>query len=85
MYTCMYVGKGQMGSALTGSLQFSRFFDGDFLGTPVNLFLYSQKCQGVPFPQPAKNQCFCSGPIRADPICLQPSAERTARDGTGDG
>ena len=42
-------GKGQMGSALKGSLQFSCFFDRNFLGTHVNLLLSSQKCQGVPF------------------------------------
>ena len=44
------VGKGQMGSALMGSLQIFLFFDrGTFLGTPVNLLLSPQKCQGVPF------------------------------------
>ena len=27
----------------------------DFLGTPVNLIMSSQKCQGVPFPQSVKS------------------------------
>ena len=34
--------KGQMGSALVGSLQF-HFLTEDFLSTPVNLLLYYQK------------------------------------------
>ena len=42
------IGKGQMGSALMGSLHFL-FFDRNFLGTPVNLLLSPQKCQGVLF------------------------------------
>ena len=41
------------------------------MGTPVNLLLSSQKCQGVPLsPQSDKIQYRCSGPIRVDPICL---------------
>ena len=66
-----HVGKGQMGSALTGSLQISYFVDRDFWGTPVNLLWYYQKCQGVPmFPIWQTNVYFCSCPISADPICL---------------
>ena len=42
-------GKGQMGSALMGSLQIPSFDRGIFVGTPVDLRLSSQKCQGVPF------------------------------------
>ena len=43
-------GKGLMGSALMGSLHFLFvFWQRDLLGTPVNLFLSSQKCQGTPF------------------------------------
>ena len=34
-----------------------------FLGTAFNLPLYSQKWQGVPFPQSVKINYFCSGPI----------------------
>ena len=42
-------GKGQMGSALMGSLQITYLFDRDFWVTPVDLLLSSQNCQGVPF------------------------------------
>ena len=38
-----------MGSALMGSLMGFMFFDGDFLGAPVNLLVSSQKFQVVPF------------------------------------
>ena len=70
-------GTGQMGSALMGSLQLSCFSsEGPFLGTPVNLLVSSQKCQGVPFPQSVKPHVFCSGPISVDPICPQPKMLR---------
>ena len=36
-------------SALMGSLQYLCFWT-EFLGTPVNLLVSCQKCQGVPFP-----------------------------------
>ena len=51
IYIYTYIGKGQMRSALMVSLQNSVFLfrQRDFLGTPVNLLLSSQKCQGVPF------------------------------------
>ena len=42
------------------------------MGTPVNLLLSSQKCQGVPFLPICQNYHFCSGPISVDPICPQP-------------
>ena len=46
------LGKGQMGSALTGSLANLVILDRDFWwGTPLNLRLSSQKRQGVPFPR----------------------------------
>ena len=42
-------GKGQMGSALMGSLQFSCFFDrGTFGVFPLTYLLYTQKCLGTP-------------------------------------
>ena len=57
-------GKGQNGVGTTGVTAMFMFFDrGTFWGTPVNLLLDSKKFQGVP---------FSSGPIRVDPICLQP-------------
>ena len=63
---------GQMWSALMGSLQISCCLTGTFGGTPVNLLLFSQKCQGVPF-SPSCQNSFCSGTISVDPICPQPS------------
>ena len=42
-------GKGQMGSALMGSMHISCFLTGGPLGTPGNLLLSPQKCQGVHF------------------------------------
>ena len=55
------------------SLRISCFRQRDFLGTPVNLLLSSQKCQGVLFPQSVNNHDFCSGPMSVDLICPQPS------------
>ena len=75
MWSCLLAmfGKGQMGSAVVVSLrQLHVFGQRDFLGTPTNLRLYSQKCQGVPFPQSFKTCYFCSGHISVDPICPQP-------------
>ena len=53
-------GEGQMGSALIGSalmgsLRTSRFLTEGLLGTPVNLLLSSQTCQGVPFSPISQN------------------------------
>ena len=48
------IGKGQIGSALMRSRQNICFLT-DFLGGPVNLFLSSQKCQGVPVPAICQN------------------------------
>ena len=74
-FSSVYLEKGQMGSALTGSLQTSGFVrQRDFLGTPVNLLLYSQKCQAYLFPQSVKFMTFAAAPlIGVDPICPQPS------------
>ena len=38
----------------------------DLLGAPVNLPLYSQKCQGVPFSPICQIHSFCSDPMNAD-------------------
>ena len=66
----MVLGKGQMGSALTGSLQTKHvFLTGDFLGTPVSLLLSSQKCRGVAvLPKSAEIRHFRSSPMTAGPI-----------------
>ena len=43
-----------------GSLHFLKmFFDRDFLGTPLNRLLSSQKCQGLLFPQFVKIYYVC--------------------------
>ena len=64
--------KGTNGVSTNGVTANSMFFDRDFLGTPVNLLLSSDKYQGVPF----SPQNFCSGPISVDPTCPQPKNER---------
>ena len=46
--------KGANGVSTSGVTAKIMFFDRDF-GTPVNLLLYSQKCQGVPFSQSVQN------------------------------
>ena len=57
------LGKGQMGSALMGSLQILCFcLQRDFWGTSVSLLLYSQKCQGVPFPPSCQNSLLLQRP-----------------------
>ena len=72
--------KGQMGSAQMGSLQFLlSFFDRNFLGTPVNLLLSSQKCQGVP--PIYQNSYFCSGPISVNPLCPRPRIGKRSTGG----
>ena len=72
----MVVGKGQMGSALMGSLQISCFVDtGDFWGTPVKLLVFSQKCQGVPFSPICQNGLLLQRPISVDHICPQTSLD----------
>ena len=52
------------------------FDRGSFGGTPVNLLVSSQKCQGVLFWPICQNPYFCNGPISVDPICSQPSGHR---------
>ena len=37
LYNCEALGKGQMGSALTGSLQISCLLTEGLFGTPINL------------------------------------------------
>ena len=62
--TAKLLGKGQMGSALMGSLQTNMFFDRVFflVITPVNLLLYSQKCQGEPFSPICQNSLLLQRP-----------------------
>ena len=52
-----------MGSALMGSLQMLCSFDGGaFWGTPGNLLLSSQKCQGIPFSQICRKSLLLQWP-----------------------
>ena len=53
-------------------------FDRGTFWTPVNLFVFIQKCQGVPFSPICQNHYFCSGPISVDLICLQPRYSQAA-------
>ena len=67
------LGKGQMGSALMGSLEPFMFFDrGSFWVLPLIYFYLPKSARAYLFPQSVKNPYFCSGPISADPICPQP-------------
>ena len=68
-----YLGKGQMGSALMGSLQSSCFLTGTFWVLPLIYFYLPKSARAYLFPQSVKNHDFCSGPISVDPICLQPN------------
>ena len=53
------------------------FSQSDLLGTPLNLLLFSQKCQGVPFsPIRQKVLTFAAAPFSADPTCPQPRRAR---------
>ena len=55
--------KGTMGSALMGSLQISCFGRGTFWALPlINLCLYSQNCQGVPFSPTCQNSLLLPRP-----------------------
>ena len=64
------LGKGQMGSsALVGSLLILCFLTEGLLGTPVNMHLYSQKCQGVPFsPNLSKFTTFAAATLVSTPF-----------------
>ena len=58
------LGKGQMGSALMGSLQILCFWQRDFLGTPVNLLVFSPKVTGRTFfPNLPKSITFAAAPL----------------------
>ena len=73
IYTSIRFGKGQMGSALAGSLRifFFSFRQRDFLDTDPSKSVNICKFR-VPLPQSVKTHCFCGGTIRVDPICPQP-------------
>ena len=56
-------GKGQMGSALMGSLQMSCFWV-----LPLTYVYLPKSARAYLFPQSAKTHYFCSCPVSADPI-----------------
>ena len=68
--------KGTNGVSTNGvAANFMVFDRGAFLGTPVNLLLYSQKFQGVTFfPNLSKVITFAVAPLVFDPICPQTKA-----------
>ena len=57
-----WLGERQHGVSTNGVTANIIFFDRDFLGTPFNLLLYSQKCQGVPLPPICQNSLFLQRP-----------------------
>ena len=68
------VGKGQMGSALTGSLQISWFLtEGLFGYSRQPTFYLPKSARAYLFPQSVKSHYLCSGPISVDPISLKPN------------
>ena len=56
------VQKGTNGVSTDGVTASFMCFDRDFLGTPVNLLLYSQKCQGTPFYTICQNSLLLQRP-----------------------
>ena len=68
------IGKGQMGSALMGSLQISCFFTGTFWVLPLIYFCLPKNARAyLFFSQSVKTHYFCFGPISVDPIGPQPT------------
>ena len=67
------LGKGQMGSALMGSLRISCFWTGTFWLLPLTYFSLPKSARAYPFPQSVKIDYFRNGPISVDPICPQPT------------
>ena len=66
-------GRGQMGSALMGSLRISCSFDrGIFWVLPLTYFYIPRSARAYLFPQSVKINYFCRGPSSVDPICPQP-------------
>ena len=73
-------GKGQMGSALMGSLQFFMFFDRGSFGYSTYFYL-PRSARAYLFPHSVKIRYLCGGPISVDPIRPQPrtTSSRTGR------
>ena len=67
--TSGYVGKGQMGSALMGSLRILYCLIDIYWVLPSAYFHLPKSARAYLSPQSVKNHYFYSGPISADPIC----------------
>ena len=69
----LYLGKGQLWSALMGSLQISCLMTGTFWALPLAYCYLPRSARAHLFPQSVEIHYFCSGPISVDPICPQPT------------
>ena len=76
-----WVEKGQVWSALMGSLQIYFFDRGTFWILPLTCFYIPKSAWACLFPQSVKIRYFCSGPIRVDPIRPQPSESGSSVEG----
>ena len=68
------LGKGQVGSALMGSLRIVVLFDGGTFGVlPLTYFYLLKSARVHLFPQSVEIHYSCHSPISVDPICPQPT------------
>ena len=67
--------KGQIGSALMGSLHFLFFDRGTFWVLPLTYFYVPKSARAYLCSQSVTIHYFRSGPISADPICRQPNMD----------
>ena len=70
-------GKGQMGSALMGSLQIPWFLTGTFWSLPLTYFCLPKSARAYRFPNPSKLITFAAAPFSVDPISPQPNGARS--------
>ena len=68
-------GKGQLRSALMGSLRISCFLQ-TFWILPLTYFYIPKGARAYLFPQSVKHRNFCSDPTSVNPICPQPRRPR---------
>ena len=77
-----HLGKGQMGSALMGSLRISCFLTGTCWLLPLTDVYLPKSARAYLFLRSVKNHYFCSGTISVDPIRPQPNETRPCRHAT---
>ena len=75
------VGKGQMGSALMGSLQIYLFDRVTFWVPPLTYFYLPKSARAYLFPPICQNSLILQRPISVDPICLQSSLQNVLESG----